>query len=276
MEPITKASVEAARSKEPKRICFGTIHKAEPKRSTGGKYTGTFNAPFGDGFSKIFPYELFPNKHDSFHDASVWLSISTEDEFQKIGQWVNHQGDRVFLRDCLYTSIALSHNFCDAKEGERTEIGDLEYRAKQHQDEDAVKALAKHCVRTINDLPLYKDADLVCAVPPKPDKAFDLPSRIASLVSKKLNMEDVTGHFNFGAKKQSVKSASLDDKWSAWENAKLTFSGFDIKDKNIILIDDKYQSGTTIQFIAMKLQEAGAHQIYGLSIVKTMKDTDNQ
>ncbi len=52
-------------------------------------------------------------------------------------------------------------------------------------------------------------------------------------------------------------------------------SAFNVKDKTIILIDDKYQSGITIQYIAMKLQQAGAHEVYGLSFVKTLRDKDN-
>jgi predicted amidophosphoribosyltransferase len=47
------------------------------------------------------------------------------------------------------------------------------------------------------------------------------------------------------------------------------------KDSDVILIDDKYQSGTTMQFVAMKLQEAGARYIFGISLVKTLRDTDN-
>ena len=31
----------------------------------------------------------------------------------------------------------------------------------------------------------------------------------------------------------------------------------------------------TIQYIATNLQQAGAHEIYGLSLVKTLRDTDN-
>ena len=95
-------------------------------------------------------------------------------------------------------------------------------------------------------------------------------------MSARLGKGHITGHFHFGAEKKSVKSATLDDKWTAWEEAQLTFDGVDITDKKIILIDDKYQSGTTIQYIAMKLQKAGAYQVYGLSMAKTMRDTDNQ
>lgn len=44
---------------------------------------------------------------------------------------------------------------------------------------------------------------------------------------------------------------------------------------SVILIDDKYQSGTTINFVASILRGAGAGAIYGLCIVKTARDTDN-
>ena len=276
MKPITRESVEEMRAKEPKRICFATIHTSEPKRSDNPRFTGTFNVPFGDGFKRIFPYELFPNPRDQYHEDAYWRSIASEEEFQEIESWTKQQGERVFLRDCLYASVALSLNFTDLSEGKRTTIGELEYLAKQRQDMDAVRELAKYCKNAILDLPLYKDADLLCAIPPRPDKEFDLPSLVTSIVSDDLGKPDITEHFRFNGEKKSVKSASLDEKWDSWEEAQLTFDGPDITDKTIILIDDKYQSGTTIQYVAMKLQEFGAYQVYGLSMVKTMRDTDNQ
>jgi len=276
MKPITKESVEEARAKEPKRICFATTHATEPKRSKRDGYAGSFNVPFGDGFARLFPYDLFPNRHDSYHEDSVWRSISSKEEFEEIDAWVKQQENRVFLRDCLSASIAMSYNFTDRHEGERTEIGALEYRAKQHQDMDAVEALAGHCRDTIMEIPLYREADLLCAPPPRPSKEFDLPSQVVSIVSNWIGKDDITGHFRFNAEKKPVKSATLDEKWAAWDTARLAFEGIDITGKKIVLIDDKYQSGTTIQYIAMKLQEAGADQVHGLSMIKTMRDTDNQ
>ncbi|CAD7855720.1 MAG: hypothetical protein, partial [Olavius algarvensis Gamma 1 endosymbiont] len=210
MKPITKESVEEARAKEPKRICFATTHATEPKRSKRDGYAGSFNVPFGDGFARLFPYDLFPNRHDSYHEDSVWRSISSKEEFEEIDAWVKQQENRVFLRDCLSASIAMSYNFTDRHEGERTEIGALEYRAKQHQDMDAVEALAGHCRDTIMEIPLYREADLLCAPPPRPSKEFDLPSQVVSIVSNWIGKDDITGHFRFNAEKKPVKSATLD------------------------------------------------------------------
>jgi len=273
MNEITKETVEQARAKEPKRICFATTHASALKHSAHGSYAGSINVPFGGGLKNIFPHTLFPNTRDQYHEDSYWLGIESEELFEEIDAWVKSQGDRVFLRDCLYASIAMSHNFTD--DGERTNIGELEYRAKQNHDMGAVEALAEHCTNTIMDIPLYSKADMVCAIPPRPSKGFDLPSLAVSIVSEKVGKEDISEHFSFGAEKRSVKSETLDEKWDAWDDAMITFNG-DLTDKKIILIDDKYQSGTTIQYIAMKLQEAGAHHVLGLSMVKTMRDTDNQ
>ena len=273
MNEITKEAVEQARAKKPKRICFATTHAGEPKRVNKGGYVGSFNVPFGDGFQFVFPFGLVLNPNRKYHADSYWKSIKSKSEFDEISNWVDRQGERVFLRDCLYTSVALSHNFDDNEK--RTEVGQLEYLAKQRQDPHSVNKLAECCANLIMDISIYKKADMICAIPPKPGKCFDLPSRIASIVSGMVSKEDITDKFLFDAEKGDIKSKTMDEKWNAWSDAAVKFSG-DLTDKKIILIDDKYQSGTTIQFVAMKLQEAGAHHVLGLSIVKTMRDTDNQ
>lgn len=43
--------------------------------------------------------------------------------------------------------------------------------------------------------------------------------------------------------------------------------------KRILLLDDLYQSGVSMQFTAMKLYLAGANEIYGLSIVKSLSNS---
>jgi predicted amidophosphoribosyltransferase len=115
-------------------------------------------------------------------------------------------------------------------------------------------------------------------VPPNPEKNFDLPYRVTSRVSEKVGKQYVTDGFVFNRQKSSVKESLFNEKWKLWENAEISFqkaSSFDVNDKTIILIDDKYQSGITIQYIAMKLQQAGAREVYGLTFVKTLSDTDN-
>ena len=273
MKKITKEAVDLARSREPKRICFATTHTTALLKYNNPKATvaGRFKVPFGGGLDRLFPWDLYPDKNRA---GSCWRYTKSKDEFGAIKEWMERQGRRVFLRDCLYASIALSLNFEENTEDTKTAIGKLEEQAKYHQGMDAVKALAGHCINTIKDFPLYDKADFVCAMPSQ-NKDYDLPTAIVSIVSEATQKPDITKCFSFGAEKKSARAASIDEKWDIWENAKLTFNG-DLTGKTIILIDDKYQSGITIQYVAMILQKAGAGRVLGLCMVKTRSNTDNQ
>ena len=175
-------------------------------------------------------------------------------------------------------SVAIDRNLTDNTSGQYTTIGALEHNGKNNRDQNAINQLADEVSQVIQYLPFYKDAYLICSVPPRPDKDFDLPSSVTKLVNGKVGKQDVTDGFVFNGQKSSVKAATFHEKWNVWEGAQVSFQNslvFNVNDKTIILIDDKYQSGITIQYIAMKLQQAGAHEVYGLSFVKTLRDTDN-
>lgn len=98
-------------------------------------------------------------------------------------------------------------------------------------------------------------------------------------LSNHLYKPDITSSFKFGRFKRKLKNIEFREKWDVWEDAELKFelpTNLSIEGKSVILIDDLYQSGTTIQFIAMKLQEVGLKEVYGLSLVKTLSDFDNK
>ena len=73
------------------------------------------------------------------------------------------------------------------------------------------------------------------------------------------------------------KDGSLKDIHSAKEKLdKIDTWGFkiiediDLTHKTVLLMDDMYQSGVTMQYVAMKLKEAGAARVYGIAIVKSL------
>jgi predicted amidophosphoribosyltransferase len=47
------------------------------------------------------------------------------------------------------------------------------------------------------------------------------------------------------------------------------------KGKTVLLVDDLYQSGVSINYAAMLLLDAGAKKIFGLSCEKTCSNDDN-
>lgn len=276
---ICHESVKEMRSKTPRRICFSTTHAGQPKRVNKPDIVGSFSVPFHETIGPLFKadtnLDLFPNSSQAKFPG-YYRTIRSEQEFNNIKLWVETQNTRVFLRDCLDLSVALSMNYSEEAEAHRTPLGELEYQAKYHRNKDAIHRLAELCVRTIRDLHFYRDADCVTAVPPKPEKQFDLPLILTQLISEKLCKPDLTGFFNYGGAKASMKEAELPDKWLQWEKSSLVFKGMKLDHKKVILIDDLYQSGTSMQYVAMKLQESGAVKVCGLSLVKSWKDTDNQ
>lgn len=101
---------------------------------------------------------------------------------------------------------------------------------------------------------------------------------LASRLATKLGLTDLTSHFIYGGPKDQLKEMPLAERWVAWEGAKLSLSvagAAILKGHPVILIDDKYQSGVSANFVAMLLQQNGASDVYGLYAVKTMRDSDN-
>ena len=76
--------------------------------------------------------------------------------------------------------------------------------------------------------------------------------------------------------KPQLKETSEKKKWLALESAELSFSAEEMGGKKFLLIDDLYQSGATMNFVAGKLKEAGANRVFGLSLVKSLRDSDNK
>lgn len=211
---------------------------------------------------------IFSTKYHNY-----WHPLRNEDEIKKVESWVKSQGNRVFLKDSLFASIALSvYDSSEEKKG----LSLYFYTLKYCQWNDNLFGLVvNEFVRTIQELPFYNQCKYICAVPPRPGKQKrDLPTEISKEVAKKLSIEDITEYFKYDGEKEQGKNLSRDEKWNAWENARLSCTK-NLENKDVILIDDLYQSGISVNFVGMALQKAGCGKICGLYIVKSLRDTDN-
>ena len=136
----------------------------------------------------------------------------------------------------MTSSVALGFNL--AEPGVYTKLGQTEHDAKTAKDAAAIGALARACSSVISSLAFYEECSAICAVPPSPDKDWDLPTELANLVAAKTKRDDISTNIRFSKKKVSVKSLSLTDKWGALDAAKLKIDG-DVKGKKIVLLDDR-------------------------------------
>lgn len=273
---ISKKDVLRLAEVEPRRISFAYTLTDQPKRKSGYKGSvGTFSVPFRASVGDIFERDTDLHLSDKAQLGGYSRYIESESEFAQIRDWVKRQGTRIFLRDCLDLSIALDQN--RPKPGaEYSTLGRLEHRAKRQGDSHAIRNLVTAYCEAIADLPLYRDCGIIAAVPAPPNKRLDLPTTLARRIAKDLGIEDITDRFSFSGPKQAIKEAAASEKWDRWDACGLSFDPPLEGSPSIILIDDKYQSGVTIQYVASKLRDAGAGEIYGLCAVKTLRDTDNQ
>lgn len=253
-----------------KRINFASSHANALKR-TGEKKVGKIILPFGDSINPILKNATDCILFKSKFDDRFYRRINDEDEYNKFERFVSLYKDVVFLRDNLDLSIALSMNY---EGNERTEIGELEYQAKFNNDEDSESQLVDICKKWIEELPYYKHADYICAMPSSNPDEESLPERIVNLLTD-FNFINISEKVFWLSKTRNVKDAEdVEEKLEILEESNLTIAeDLDFNGKTVILFDDLYMSGISMQYVAMKLKKAGANRVLGLSIVKSRSNT---
>lgn len=175
----------------------------------------------------------------------------------------------MFLRDTLDLSVALSMH--ESEPGIRTTIGEHEFKVKYrsgHIDTSADKAaLAAEMQRCLEELPYFKYADYICAVPSS--KPF-MKEMIGEL--KGFDFADISDQICWENKSGSLKDvATAEEKLDMIQSWGLQFGkGLDLNEKTVLLVDDMYQSGITLQYIAMRMKEVGAKRVFGMTLVKSL------
>ncbi len=161
-------------------------------------------------------------------------------------------------------------------DSERTEIGELEYKAKYENCQTSINQISDEVVNLIRKASVFEDAQLICVIPSSKEGELSLPQKIVQKICNEISKKNISECVKWGNPKSELKELDVSKKLETLEAADLVVKHIEeIKGKNIIIVDDLYQSGMTMQYVAMKLKERGANKIYGISIVKSRKDTDN-
>lgn len=253
---------------KPHRICFGNTH-ANALAPFYGPKPFKFSVPFSNSVRPVFENDT--NLYLQQSQYGFWCPLTTQQKVV-VETWIKQRKDIVFLRDYLDVSIALSFN---SNGTVRTPIGELEYLAKYKQDTKAIEELISICSAFIQNTTNYKAAKLIAPIPPREGKAFDLPTILCSGIANKLRLEFITiGHWS--KEKCQLKQLSVEQKWGALEGSQLEVNPKLQGKGPLILLDDLYQSGCTINFVANMLQHHCDLKVYGLSLVKSLGDSDNQ
>jgi predicted amidophosphoribosyltransferase len=188
----------------------------------------------------------------------------------------------IYIEDDLTETFALDYHTEIAATGlyQKTAIGALVYQAKPYhravRPSNYTKAseLAKHFLTFIRAHPSYSCSDLVISVPPSdPAKAFNLPAELVKKIAAELGIADGSGLVKRIRVTKPMKDCSTpQEKINNVRNAFAVTNGDELEGKNVLLIDDVYASGFTINEVGRVLLEAGAHAVFGLVATKTSRD----
>lgn len=256
-----------------KRIHFATSHKNSLQRADGTGPIGWLNVPFKDSILPIMKMVLSADfmlfKRETKYGVSCNRRIDSEREYKSVEKFIDDYKEVVFLRDLLDISITLSKNFDD--NDDYTAIGRLEYEAKYKGNRDAEQQLVNACEKWLNQLPYYNKVDYICSMPCSKPKQKSLPRRIVDALDGKF--ENISKDIYWKSKTKSLKDAeSIDEKLAILEESNLTIDR-NLEGKAVFLFDDLYMSGLSMQYVAMKLKEAGAKWVFGLCLIKSRNNT---
>ena len=190
----------------------------------------------------------------------------------------------ILIDDDLDESFALSFHTQMSPTGgyERTRIGQLVRIAKpydrNHNSGDRVTAekLASELAQFISQHPTYRRADLITAVPPSnANKPFDLPIVLVQEIAK------ITGITVAPTVAKSRKTRPMKECRTVQEKVD-NLSGVFSADcgvfgrRTVILVDDIYETGFTINEVGRALKTAGATLVLGLVATKTARDLSGE
>jgi predicted amidophosphoribosyltransferase len=187
----------------------------------------------------------------------------------------------VFIDDDLDECFALTfHTQMSVAGGyERTAIGQLVREAKPYDRAgsagslDKAKDLAALLARFVRQHPTYRRGDLLAAVPASNvNKTFDLPSVLASEMAAGLGLVDATAAIRKARATRPMKDCrtvqeKIDNLKDAFVVDASVFGG-----KRVILVDDIYETGFSINEVGRAARSAGASLVLGLVATKTARD----
>jgi Phosphoribosyl transferase domain len=242
-----------------------------------------FEETLANAFTCMCPVDTIGFRQSNGRSWTYLRNTSQDDAaVQTVREWLSVVGRYVAIRDCLAVSFAVEYDR-EAGDPERpqTEVGLLRSRAKPYDNaptDDTYRAaslLAERVLAFINDITCYQGADAIVAMPPSdPAKPFDLPTRLASMLAEGLGIPSLSEFVTTTRRRPALKATAVGSKLNAITGT-VAVNAERFRGKTVLLLDDLYQSGISLNYVAKLLHEAGALTILGLACEKTCRNDDN-
>ncbi len=154
---------------------------------------------------------------------------------------------------------------------ETTYLGALVTRAKYHDDRAAlveIETAVRHSVLQLRAVPIGKQGLAsvtgVIAVPCNPTKGISLPHQVAAVAALTLGVPDLS---HIATKRRPSSPAKFDSRLSP-ENYRVDR---DLAGQRILVVDDVFRTGNTLESVAINLRGANVEDLVGLCLTKARK-----
>ena len=206
-------------------------------------------------------YFLIYNKKTLENNLLYLQKIKTLTDYELVKY--NYKGKNNLLRTSLgYTEFMLKYRRCDI----------------DNNIDFFYNILVNGIIDCLEILPLDTKNIYFTTIPINKNENDKLSYNLVQKISSILNNYNV---FIVKCYKPSFKDKTLNEKISIWNEiysdiSKFNFIGkVDITDKDVIIIDDLYQSGISMWSYAKFIKSLGAKRVMGISAIKSLRDSDN-
>jgi glutamine phosphoribosylpyrophosphate amidotransferase len=265
--------------------CF-SLTKYEIQDATGGQvlvlFTGNqiYKTVLARAVQPRFVSRVFDDRRGRYEWGTYIHDVDAE-VHEQIRHLLQLAQQHLLIQDDLTETFALAYHTEMSSSGDyaRTSIGELVYSAKPYNraatptNHEKALELAQHFITFIKQHPTYSRADVVVPVASRAGKSFDLPTKLVEHIAAECGMEEGSGYVQKVRVTRPMKDCSTPrEKIDNVRDAFAVRNDVDLEGRNIILIDDVYQSGFTINEVGQVLFEAGASNVFGLVATKTVRD----
>ena len=226
---------------------------------------------------------------------SDWLDEQTLEQFI---EWAKKANNHLWLgvnkNICNYFSnqldycIASDWNFTDFTSHIRSNVGEAEYMVKYQYADGLItleqakaygKALSIEVEKCIEYLPITNIGELlITTIPAVKENQNKLSWNMARYIHNQIGGSFLAPMLLID--KPQMKELTIEQKINTWKSIYASCNNISlscsVSGKDIIIVDDLYQSGATIWAYANYLKKQGARMVMGLTAVKSLRDSDNK
>lgn len=231
-----------------------------------------------NSYSLWLPYNCYA--WEDIEELKIWA----EETNRYIWLGTNKNTEKFFGGTELDLCLANDWNF-NFETRQRTVVGEAEYYLKYHAGQlpeekriEYIRTLASAVLECVSALPEDFGNYVVTTIPAVASNQRKLSWALARYISRTTNIPFVG--LTLSREKPQMKTLPMEDKITTWrqiysDNSWIVVPN-DIQGKNVLIVDDLFQSGASIFCLAEFLKDCiGSAKVMAVTSVKAQKDGDN-